>query len=89
MDKINPVVAARVATELAKAQERVARLEADMRTAPVNTGKGWTNVNVGKRLTEARSQAASWAYVLEHTDPLAASLTELPDSPPSGNGALS
>lgn len=85
MDKINPVVVARVATELAKAQERVARLEADMRVAPVNTGKGWTNVNVGKRLTEARSQAASWAYVLEHIDFLAASVTEFLDSSPSGD----
>lgn len=60
MEKINPVVRAKVATELARARQEVAKLESRQRTAAVNTGGSWRGVNTGKLLTEARWQAESW-----------------------------
>lgn len=63
MEKINPVVAAKVAMEMARAQEKVAALESRQRTAAVNTGGSWRGVNLGKLLTEARWQAESWVKI--------------------------
>lgn len=65
MEEINPVVAAKVATELARARQEVAKLESRQRTAAINTGGSWRGVNLGKLLTEARWQAESWQRVYD------------------------
>lgn len=63
MSEINPLVLAHLRTLAAKAEEAVAKLEAQYRAAPVNTGTTWTAVNLSKKLTEAKSQADSWRRV--------------------------
>ena len=64
MKGANPLVLTQIRQKWATAAVAVAKLEAQLRTAPIQTGATWTRANVSKKLSEATWQRDSWADVI-------------------------
>lgn len=66
--EFNPLVLAKIRTELAKANERVARLEARERETPI-LPRGGMRIGLGKQMREAKSQRDTWQLLAAAAEP--------------------